>query len=44
MSRRSPVSSVRTVYGAEWDADKMLVGVGDYSTFRIGAATTEGAR
>src|SRR5215210_2405843 len=29
----SPVSIVLTVYGAEWDADRMLVGVGEYSTF-----------
>lgn len=38
----NPVSIVLTVYRAEWDADKILMGVGDYSTVEIGATTTEG--
>jgi hypothetical protein len=38
----SPVTVALTIYGAEWDADKILMGVGDYSTVEIGATTTEG--
>src|SRR3954464_8255319 len=41
-SPASPVTILLTIYDAEWDGDKILMGVGDYSTVVIGATTTEG--